>query len=293
MIRFENEINFQIKPMKIVTLIENNSCSDNLHSEHGFSLYIETFKHKILFDTGKTDLFIKNAEYLNIDLQEVDTVIISHAHYDHIGGLTHFLNINQKAKVYLKKEIFDYKYFSARNKIKKYIGFPEEVLKFKNKFVFLEEDCISIDNMIFIKNYIHKYPIPKANKMLFKEIDNQLSYDEFKHEMIFSVIESEKITIFSGCAHSGILNAILVVKYHFPDKEIISIIGGFHLIDKNEFVETETETEVRFIAKELKRLTPEAVFYTGHCTGENIFSILKEILENKLIKIETGNIIQI
>lgn len=76
--------------MKITTLIENAHASGNLISEHGLSLYIETKKHKILFDTGQSNAFILNAEKLNIDLKQVDIVIISHGHYDHIGGLIHF-----------------------------------------------------------------------------------------------------------------------------------------------------------------------------------------------------------
>ena len=72
--------------------------------EHGVSLYIETGNGlKVLFDTGQSDLFARNAARLGIDLREVDLAVISHGHYDHGGGLNEFLRINTKAPVYIRE----------------------------------------------------------------------------------------------------------------------------------------------------------------------------------------------
>ena len=76
--------------MKIVTLIENTACRDDVRPEHGLSLYIETGRHKILFDAGQTDRFAENARALGVDLSQVDIAILSHGHYDHGGGLMRF-----------------------------------------------------------------------------------------------------------------------------------------------------------------------------------------------------------
>ena len=78
--------------MKIVNLIENTEGCSGCASEHGLSFYIETEKHKLLVDTGATDAFIQNAEILGVNLASVDTVILSHGHYDHGGGLPAFVN---------------------------------------------------------------------------------------------------------------------------------------------------------------------------------------------------------
>ena len=75
--------------MKITALTENTTECD-MPVEHGLSLYIEAGNRKILFDTGKTDIFSKNAEKLGKDISAVDTAIISHGHYDHGGGLEKF-----------------------------------------------------------------------------------------------------------------------------------------------------------------------------------------------------------
>ncbi|MFN8257040.1 MAG: MBL fold metallo-hydrolase [Bacteroidales bacterium] len=271
--------------MKIITLIENNSVDEDLKSEHGLSIYIETENHKILFDTGQSDLFLINARKFNIDLKEVDKVVISHGHYDHLGGLIHFLQFNQKAKIYLKKEIFDFQYFSIRSGKKKHIGYSKDLLEYKDRFVFVENQLHVLDNLYFIADIDKKFPLPKGNKILFKEKDNQLLQDDFKHELIFVINSLNGLYIFCGCAHNGILNTISTVQRFFPDFTIHKVFGGFHLIEQNEFVETETDNEILSIASELKQLTAGATFFTGHCTGNHGFNLMSNILEQKIQKL--------
>lgn len=99
--------------MKIITLVENTTSSPDLRCKHGLSLYIETVSHKILFDLGPDGLFAENAKKLNIDLGKVDTVVISHGHRDHGGGLKTFLEINRSAKIYLRREAFEPHYIKV------------------------------------------------------------------------------------------------------------------------------------------------------------------------------------
>lgn len=275
--------------MKITTLIENNNSNEKLKSEHGLSLYIETDENKILFDTGKTDLFIQNAHELNINLQEIDIVVISHGHYDHIGGLLHFLKINQKAKIFLKKEIFNYQYFSIRKDQKKEIGYSPDLLDYKDRFVFLESAFYYIDNLYFFANIDKIYLLPKGNEILFKQKDNKQTKDDFQHELIFAINSTNGLSVFCGCAHNGILNTISTVQRFLYNKKIKTVIGGFHLIDSNEFVKTETNDEITFIATELKRISNGVVYYTGHCTSSNAFNILQSVLGINLQKLEIGN----
>lgn len=89
--------------VKIYTLAENTAFNSKFASEHGLSLYIETDSHKILFDSGQTDVFIKNAALLGVDLSKIDIAILSHGHYDHGGGFERFLEINQTASIYINE----------------------------------------------------------------------------------------------------------------------------------------------------------------------------------------------
>ena len=99
---------------KITTLVENCVYGRKLQAEHGLSLYIETQEHRLLFDTGASDLFIRNARLLHIDLQKVDYLILSHGHSDHTGGLRYFLELNTQATVVCKCEVFSPKFKDER-----------------------------------------------------------------------------------------------------------------------------------------------------------------------------------
>ena len=92
--------------MILKVLTENTAVSDEFLYEHGLSFYIETEKHRILFDMGQSDAFIKNAETMGVDLSLVDIAVLSHGHYDHGGGLDAFLDENSCGKVYINKNAF-------------------------------------------------------------------------------------------------------------------------------------------------------------------------------------------
>ena len=123
--------------MKIISLIENTTELDFMKVEHGLSLYIETEKCKILFDMGQTDLFYENAKALGVELCDVDIAVLSHGHYDHGGGLRKFLEINDRAPVYIHKDAFLPHY----NGTEKYIGL-DTCLKDSTRIVFTSDQHI-------------------------------------------------------------------------------------------------------------------------------------------------------
>ena len=96
--------------MKVKVLVENTSVSSKYRSKHGLCLYIQTAKHKILFDLGPNGLFLENARKMGVNISEIDTVIISHGHVDHAGALSLFLQNNHSAKIYIRESAFDRHY---------------------------------------------------------------------------------------------------------------------------------------------------------------------------------------
>ena len=77
--------------MVATILVENSTISKDYINKHGLCIHLKTEKHNILFDLGPDDTFIKNAKRLNISIEDIDIVIISHGHKDHGGGLEAFL----------------------------------------------------------------------------------------------------------------------------------------------------------------------------------------------------------
>lgn len=270
--------------MKIINLVENTEGNKVCSVEHGLSFYIETEKHKILMDTGASDLFLKNAQALGIDLSEVDTVVLSHGHYDHGGGLRTFLELNSKAKIYLQKSAFG-KYYSCKEESKepKYIGIDPK-LKGHPQIIELDGNW-KIDDEIFLFSGIKtEQPIPETNRRLKKETAEGLVQDDFVHEQCLVLKYGEKQILLSGCAHHGILN-IMETYVELFGREPDVAISGFHFMRKTRY----SRNDVRMIidtAKELVRYQTQ--FYTCHCTGEKPFDVMKKMMGYQIKYIHCG-----
>jgi 7,8-dihydropterin-6-yl-methyl-4-(beta-D-ribofuranosyl)aminobenzene 5'-phosphate synthase len=278
--------------MKISVLSEDTSISGLFNYEHGLSLFIEHQDQNILFDTGKSSLFMENAQKLQIDLSECQICAISHGHYDHLGGLIDFMKFNGDAGIYLKREIFESQYYSKKGNLERLIGYSSELPAYKERFIYCDGACSIKDQLIFIGQFDINYPLPKGNNLLLKKSNKFYAPDDFSHELVLAIDTSDGLVIFTGCAHHGILNIINTTKTIFPGKRIHSVIGGFHLIDTNEFVQTETEKDIHDIGEELVKLCPSAIFYTGHCTGIHAFKYLAEVMGHRIHKLKTGQIIE-
>ncbi|HEX2935349.1 MAG TPA: MBL fold metallo-hydrolase [Bacteroidales bacterium] len=280
--------------MRIVTLVENTKLENStLQERFGLGFYIECGKRKILFDNGPDDAFKHNAEALNINIADVDAYILSHAHYDHGGGLKEFLAINSKAKIYLLCEANGKYYSTPGNAPYKYIGLDHETITENiTRFHFFFDNITLFD-------FVHLYKVerkggfvPVSNSLLYKNTMGAYEHDDFQHELVLAITENNRNVIFTGCAHSGIINMIETVRLHMPNTPISAVIGGFHLLNTaTKQLAERKETVISLAQTLLKRNIPK--IYTGHCTGEEGFSILKEQLGDKIEKLYTGSEIRL
>ena len=271
--------------MKIVTLLENTAKSPNFKSKHGLSVYIETAKHKLLFDLGPDDTFIHNAKELGIDLTIVDAVILSHGHYDHGGGLLDFLKINGTAKVYMSEKAFEPHYIKSWFK-KRYIGL-DKGLTGNERFI-LTGDTLRIDDELFLFSDVEGQFGTKSNNVLLTKTQQGYVRDDFAHEQNLIVETEGKVALFSGCSHRGVVNIMRTAHKHRP--EIKAVFGGFHLHNPATG-RNEPPKVAEKVAEEL--LAYETVCYTGHCTGDKAFGTMHGVLGDKVRRLSTGAEIEI
>ena len=248
--------------MKIIALVENTTKKD-LPTEHGLSLYIETAGHKILFDTGQSDLFAHNAEKLGIDLKTVDICILSHGHYDHGGGLKMFATINDKAPIYMHTNAFGLHYHGEE----RYIGLNRDWLQdnaLQDRIVYTDGACI-IDEELSIVPPGEKKVVNMGSAGLCIKENGVFSPEGFRHEHYLLINTNGRRVLISGCSHQGIIN---IMDWYKPD----ILVGGFH------FMKLELRDLLQKYGEMLDSYSAE--YYTCHCTGVEQYDFLKHYMKH-------------
>ena len=268
--------------MRIVNLVENTVCDNGCGAEHGLSYYIETKKHKILMDTGASDLFLKNAKKLGIDLTKVDILVLSHGHFDHGGGILSFAEINSTAKIYVQESAFGGFYKEEKDGYR-YIGLDPAIAELPR--VVRVSGNLTIDEELSLFSGIGTDRItPVTNRLLKKKIGEDYVEDDFAHEQCLAVRQEGYLLLFSGCAHHGILNVLArceEVCGQAPDM----VFSGFHTMRKGAYTREDADILLA-MARELKKY--RTVFYTGHCTGEKPYRVLRRLLGNRIRYVHSG-----
>ena len=268
--------------MRIINLVENTEGASGCGVEHGLCFYIETEKHKLLMDTGQTGLLLENAEKLGIDLTQVDTVVLSHGHYDHGGGILPFAKINLTAKIYVPEAAFGEYYSMNKAGEPHYIGLAKEIQELPQVVtVSTKEEIYRIDDELSLFSGIgSEHAVPSTNQRLKKKTEEGYVQDDFAHEQCLVISEGVKKVLLSGCAHHGILNI------EEPD----FVISGFHMMKKHSY----TDEDINMIIDTALALRQyKTVFYTGHCTGVEPYNAMKKLMGNQLHYVHSGDEIRI
>ncbi|MCM3005581.1 MBL fold metallo-hydrolase [Priestia koreensis] len=253
--------------MELSVLVDNNTLIDRYFlGEPGLSFFIQEGNKRILFDTGYSNIFIKNAEKLGINLRELDWIALSHGHVDHTWGLTHLIRLHMEAKnenminktptIVGHPLVFESKLFDSIGEIGSILSYEKLSRHFP---ISLSKKPLWLTNQLVVLGEIKRVFDFEGTEPIGKVVTEHGEMDDFIQDDTALVYKSSKgLVIIVGCAHSGICNIIEYAKKVCKEERVIDIIGGFHLLNPSK---DQLEKTTQYIEK----LKPEYL-YACHCT---------------------------
>jgi len=255
-----------------VTVLSDNRAAYGLEAEHGFSLWIETAGHKILFDTGRGEAMLKNAEALGIELGLADCVVLSHGHYDHTGNVSTVLERAGHARLFLHPDAVLSRY-SIHDEPKP-IGMPrasEEAIQ----ALPAARRCRVTSPWALAEGVMMTGPVPRVTA--YEDTGGPFFLDaEGKHadvipdDLSLWIETRAGLVVCLGCCHAGVVNTLRHSMGLAGESRIVAVIGGMHLLHA-------TEMRLERTAEALKEYAIPCVI-PCHCTGDAACAYLAENL---------------
>jgi len=181
------------RDVEILVVYDNYSCRSDLETAWGFSCLITGMEKTILFDTGGSGaMLMRNMEKMGISPEEVDSVVLSHIHGDHTGGLQAFLERKGGVTVYVPA------------------SFPD---RFKEAVRSYGADVVSV-----------REPLP-----ICQDVFSTGEMGTFTIEQSLVLRTKSGLIVITGCAHPGIVKIVKKAKA-LVEGEVLLAMGGFHLM---------------------------------------------------------------
>jgi 7,8-dihydropterin-6-yl-methyl-4-(beta-D-ribofuranosyl)aminobenzene 5'-phosphate synthase len=278
--------------VRITTLVENRPNPDDpaLQAEWGLSQCVEIGGRRLLFDMGASDAFARNAARLGIDIASIDAAVLSHQHIDHGGGLRRFFELNDHAPVYHGRAPAGEPTGRLFGVLSRRIGLDAQVVAgHASRFRTVSERTEIVPGVFVLPHIGGHHPRPAGNKVLFVRAGDEFIPDDFRHEVVVALRESDTLAVLTGCSHSGVLNMVETVQREFPGVRIRAVVGGFHLVALPPFSRlADRAGEVAALGRSLLELGVEGA-WTGHCTGDKAFDVLRTAMEQRVQQLYTGS----
>ena len=274
---------------RLITLSENTAWQSEVLAEWGLSVLIEKDGHSILLDAGATFSAAQNASALGVDLSKISTIVLSHGHFDHTGGLPHLLAaIGHEVAVIAHPDLWAPKYNCKSGRPEKYIGIPycrEELealgaeFKLSSKPVIIDADITTTGEVPMLTDFESVDPV------LCLKTGNGWQPDPLLDDQGIIIKNPQGLAIICGCAHRGLINTLNQARIITGTQKIDLVMGGAHLFSASDEQIWQTISALNEMG--VQKLA------TCHCTGMRANILLSQTFGKNFILNSTGTIINL
>jgi len=266
-----------------ITTLSENTATQGFLAEWGLSILIEVNGTKVLMDTGMSMSAAYNAQLHGIDLRDIQTVVLSHGHHDHTGGLRDVLRRKRGAVAVVgHPDIWSSKYARSQNR-DDYCGIPfaREPLEslgarfqLSRKPVHVAEHVMTTGEIPMVTDY------ETIEDNLFVKEGAELVPDLLADDLGLIIQADLGLVVVLGCAHRGIVNTVRHAQELTGQERVYAVIGGTHLFRASEERITRTAADLKKM--EIQKLG------VSHCTGFFASSRLADEFGNKFFLNNAG-----
>ena len=276
--------------MKVTVVIEN-CVPPGLHGpfvgEHGLSLLIENEGKRILFDTGQSGAVVHNLSLLGVHPSSLDAIVLSHGHYDHVGGLMTILQHAAKPlPVYAHDDIFQTKL--SVGKTRHYVGIPfakPQLTELGAQWILSKLPIEVLPGLWFSGQVPRQTDFELGDsRLLTAQSDGCCSADPIADDVSLFQASPQGLRVISGCSHSGIINTIRHGLAVTGQTRLHTWIGGTHLSPVS------AEQQGKSIDA-LEAFAPELIA-ANHCTGFAMMARLHERFGERFIPAFVGTVFE-
>ncbi|MFW5487589.1 MAG: MBL fold metallo-hydrolase [Desulfovibrio sp.] len=259
-----------------VHILADNNSLPGFVSQWGFSCLLETDAETWLLDTGRDSLFLKNAEKMKLVPQDAKGLFLSHAHYDHTGGLQSLLEAGFSGEIIGHPKVFR----STTTPKMPHAGPSLSLTDLPDGKFHPVESHQSFPGEI---SFVTKIPRIPGNHQSIQgfSLDLAGAIPDTMPDDAFILYESTNgpVLIF-GCCHSGIANSFACLRQRYGIDHVYGVLGGMHLHDASqEVIEQSARIFDKFHVQEI---------HAGHCTGEESRRRLANLCRGRVSPLAAG-----
>jgi 7,8-dihydropterin-6-yl-methyl-4-(beta-D-ribofuranosyl)aminobenzene 5'-phosphate synthase len=251
-----------------ITVLVTNLGGDPYEGdgEWGYSALVEVDGHKVLYDTGlSADLVLRNAKALKLDLSDVEDLVLSHNHYDHVGGLMSLrrelskINPRAMSRVHVGAGIFEPRWSESGEDHNGLRLIRAEYLATGGVFVVHDKPSELLPGVWLTG------PVPRTNNEknwtpgLSLDTAQGRREDNVPEDSALIISTGQGMIILTGCGHAGIVNITEYARSILGAKPIVAMIGGLHLFSASD-------QTLLWTGAKLKSYGVLSLL-AGHCTG--------------------------